>query len=354
MQSLHYVLHWSVSLFSIFQCSPLFASEVSKSPGDYLTCANEMAGHYITRGLPADSDRVKFCLLPFVVFCFETFQNSDQVPEKKPQLEAMAYDSSAASGQNEINYAHLFEEELLKVKSKEQVAMPHFHFQGTSKKKVLDQPNGMIVQAELNITMPGRLCDWFVCFLVCFRSVHSFDLSCRTTHHLVGVSPSKDDDYICTGVSVGDQAGDQTIYAVSFSALGQDGPGIKAHHMILSKCKKPKKTGFGETWDCQHHAMCNDQARRSTAKSFFLMIPSSRARSCSRGPSTRSRPNYQTMLVSPSSRTNTWSCRCSHQVPIPVDHRLPPTPGALCETSTKRQQRTCCAGSADKAKVHCR
>jgi len=172
----------------------MYFTEVSKSPGDYLTCANEMAGHYITRGLPADSDRV---------------------PEKKPQLEAMAYDSSAASGQNEINYAHLFEEELLK---------------GTSKKKVLDQPNGMIVQAELNITMPG-------------------------------VSPSKDDDYICTGVSVGDQAGDQTIYAVSFTALGQDGPGIKAHHMILSKCKKPKKTGFGETWDCQHHAMCNDQSK---------------------------------------------------------------------------------------------
>ena len=204
------------------------------------------------------------------------------------------------------------------MKSKEQVAIPHFHFQGTSKKKVLDQPNGMIVQAELNITMPGRLCDWFVCFLVCFRSFHSFDLSCGT-HHLVGVSPSKDDDYICTGVSVGDQAGDQTIYAVSFSALGQDGPGIKAHHMILSKCKKPKKTGFGETWDCQHHAMCNDQARRSTAKSFFLIIASSRARSCSRGPSTRSRPNYQTMLVSPSSRTNTWSCRCSHQVPTFFD-----------------------------------
>ena len=59
--------------------------------------------------------------------------------------------------------------------------IPHFHFQGTSKKKVLDQPSGMIVQAELNITMPGRLCDWFVCFLVCFRSVHSLDLSCRTT-----------------------------------------------------------------------------------------------------------------------------------------------------------------------------
>ena len=150
--------------------------------------------------------------------------------------------------------------------------------------------------------------------VVCFRSFHCFDLSCRT-HHLLGVSPSKDDDYICTGVSVGDQAGDQTIYAVSFSALGQDGPGIKAHHMILSKCKKPKKTGFGETWDCQHHAMCNDQARRSTAKSFFLIMASSRARSCSRGPSTRSRPNCQTMLVSPSSRTNTWSCRCSHQVP---------------------------------------
>ena len=93
----------------------------------------------------------------FFAFCFETVQNSDQVPEKKPQLEAMAYDSSAASGQNEINYAHLFEEELLKVTSKEQVAIPYSHLQGTSKKKVLDQPNGMIVQAELNITMPGRL-----------------------------------------------------------------------------------------------------------------------------------------------------------------------------------------------------
>ena len=93
----------------------------------------------------------------------------------------MAYDSSAASGQNEINYAHLFEEELLKVKSKEQVAIPHFHFQGTSKKKVLDQPNGMIVQAELNITMPGRLSDWFVCFLVCFRSFTP--LTCPVAPH---------------------------------------------------------------------------------------------------------------------------------------------------------------------------
>merc|ERR1719322_1039338 len=76
-----------------------------------------------------------------------------------------------------------------------------------------------------------------------------------------GVSPSKDDDYICTGVSIGELSPDKTVYAVSFSALGQDGPGIKAHHMILSKCKKPKKTGFGETWDCQHHAMCNDQSK---------------------------------------------------------------------------------------------
>ena len=37
----------------------LSLSEVSKSPGDYLTCAGEMAGHYITRGLPPDSDLVK-------------------------------------------------------------------------------------------------------------------------------------------------------------------------------------------------------------------------------------------------------------------------------------------------------
>merc|ERR1719370_2380559 len=98
----------------------MYFTEVSKSPGDYLTCAGEMAGHYITRGLPPDSDLV---------------------PEKKPQLEAMAYDSSATGGPNEINYAQLFEEELLK---------------GTSKKKVLDQPDGMVVQAQLNVTMPGR------------------------------------------------------------------------------------------------------------------------------------------------------------------------------------------------------
>merc|ERR1719220_75877 len=97
----------------------MYFTEVSKSPGDYLTCAGEQAGHYITRGLPADSDLV---------------------PEKRPELEAKASDSSATGGPNEINYAQLFEEELLK---------------GTSKKKVLDQPDGMVVQAQLNVTMPG-------------------------------------------------------------------------------------------------------------------------------------------------------------------------------------------------------
>ena len=43
--------------------------------------------------------------------------------------------------------------------------------------------------------------------------------------------------------------------------------------MILSKCKKPKKTGFGDTWDCQHHAMCNDQVEKdftSRKYSFFV------------------------------------------------------------------------------------
>ena len=79
-----------------------------------------------------------------------------QVPEKRPELEAKASDSSATGGPNEINYAQLFEEELLKV---------DYHFlnsvslcprkQGTSKKKVLDQPDGMVVQAVLNVTMPG-------------------------------------------------------------------------------------------------------------------------------------------------------------------------------------------------------
>ena len=38
-----------------------------------------------------------------------------QVPAKRPELEAKAMDSSATGGPNEINYAQLFEEELLKV-----------------------------------------------------------------------------------------------------------------------------------------------------------------------------------------------------------------------------------------------
>ena len=46
----------------------IWGSEVSKSPGDYLTCAGEQAGHYITRGLPADSDLVSFKLTSWMHF----------------------------------------------------------------------------------------------------------------------------------------------------------------------------------------------------------------------------------------------------------------------------------------------
>ena len=94
-------------------------SEVSKSPGDYLTCAGEQAGHYITRGLPADSDLVTlFSCLPGNTsnsLLRSSWNSFKQVPEKRPELEAKASDSSATGGPNEINYAQLFEEELLKV-----------------------------------------------------------------------------------------------------------------------------------------------------------------------------------------------------------------------------------------------
>ena len=39
------------------------------------------------------------------------------MPDKKPELEAKAHDSSASGGPAEINYGNLFEEELAKVSS---------------------------------------------------------------------------------------------------------------------------------------------------------------------------------------------------------------------------------------------
>ena len=125
---------------------------MSKSPGDYLTCGGEQAGHYITRGLPADSDLVK------LIGSRLSTEAGLQVPDKRPELEAKASDSSATGGPNEINYAQLFEEELLKVRRVFlNSSSLSFYCQGTSKKKVLDQPDGTVVQAQLNITMPGWL-----------------------------------------------------------------------------------------------------------------------------------------------------------------------------------------------------
>ena len=83
------------------------------------------------------------------------------MPDKRPELEAKASDSSATGGPNEINYAQLFEEELLKVpRVFLNSSSLSLYCQGTSKKKVLDQPDGTVVQAQLNITMPGWLVGW--------------------------------------------------------------------------------------------------------------------------------------------------------------------------------------------------
>ena len=48
------------------------------------------------------------------------------------------------------------------------------------------------------------------------------------------------------------------LWAVEFSALSS---GNKAHHMIVSRCKAPVKKGLGQTWDCRHHAMCQDSSK---------------------------------------------------------------------------------------------
>ena len=79
---------------------------------------------------------------------------------------------------------------------------------------MLDQPNGMVVQAQLNITMPG----WSVAFTeiglprVLSSLFHTVLLFLGRTHNLLpGVSPSNDDDYICTGVSIGDLSPDKVL-----------------------------------------------------------------------------------------------------------------------------------------------
>jgi len=138
--------------------------------------------------------------------------DSDKPPAAKPGLEAHAKDSSVDAGDyaKEINYAKLFQQEQQ---------------QSTSKKKGgLEETTSRV--AYFNMTMPGT-------------------------------TPTRDDDYICTGVAVRDLRPEK-LWAVEFSALST---GNRAHHMIVSKCKVPVKTGEDETWDCRHHAMCKDSSK---------------------------------------------------------------------------------------------
>jgi len=137
--------------------------------------------------------------------------DSDKPPQAKPDYEAHALDSSVDAGPKEINYAKLFEEEQMK---------------STSKKKggLEDSTTRM---AYFNLTMPGA-------------------------------TPTREDDYLCTGVSMRNLEPVKQLWAVEFSALSS---GNKAHHMIVSRCKVPVKTGEGETWDCRHHAMCKDSSK---------------------------------------------------------------------------------------------
>jgi len=137
--------------------------------------------------------------------------DSDKAPAAKPELEAHAMDSSVDGGAKEINYAALFEEEQQ---------------QSTTKKKG-GLEDTTIFSANFNLTMPGA-------------------------------TPTREDDYLCTGVSMRDLEPDKRLWAVEFSALAT---GNRAHHMIVSRCKNPIKTGEGETWDCRHHAMCKGSSK---------------------------------------------------------------------------------------------
>ena len=223
--------------------------------------------------------------------------------------------------------------------------------------------------------MPGRF--WLVFSeigLPCvFPSLFHLFFFCRTHNLLPGVSPSKDDDYICTGVSIGDLSPDkvkstfdkvdpnrcfnQTVYAVSFSALGQDGPGIKAHHMILSKCKKPKKTGFGDTWDCQHHAMCNDQVYDCLhwlPKNTFVFPRQSKIMfAWAKHAQPTELPDDVGFSLQPDEYLVLQVCCTTIYISFHF-LTLSTIAGALCKTPTKRSQWSVCDGETGKADLYSR
>ena len=137
------------------------------------------------------------------------------MPDKRPELEAKASDSSATGGPNEINYAQLFEEELLKV-CFSQFLLAFTLLPGHKQEKSAGSTgrNGGPSPAEYNY---ARLVGWVMktslVSLICCDfdfslSFTSFLFFCGT-HNIPGVNPSKDDDYLCTGVSIGDLSPDK-------------------------------------------------------------------------------------------------------------------------------------------------
>ena len=126
--------------------------------------------------------------------------------------------------------------------------------------------------------------------------------------------------------------------------------------MILSKCKKPKKTGFGDTWDCQHHAMCNDQVEEdftSQKYSFFVSTNQSKIMfAWAKHAQPTEVPNDVGFSLQPDEYLVLQVC--SKIYFSQVGFKMSTTAGALCKTSTKRSQWSGCDGETGQAEIHSR
>ena len=188
----------------------------------------------------------------------------------------------------------------------------------------------MVVQAQLNVTMPGwSHWDWFLLSCAAFFSISSltpFLLSLSRTHNLSGVSPSKDDDYICTGVSVGDLSPDKVKLNISQSLTPLLQPDCLR---CLLLCPRPRwSRNQGTPHDPQQmqeaqknsiwrhmglSASCHVQRPGEedlASNKYWPVCFHVRARYCLLGQSTLSRLSCRTMLVSLSSLMSTSCCRC--------------------------------------------
>merc|ERR1719348_2712737 len=72
-----------------------------------------------------------------------------------------------------------------------------------------------------------------------------------------GARPKQDDDYLCTGAKVEDIEKQHSLYAVEFNSILDGG----VHHMMVNKCKRPRRMKEGEIWDCRHHAVCDGETK---------------------------------------------------------------------------------------------